>query len=431
MPDNKSVRPKATLLYADLKAKYLHLRARFQKMLLVYRKNRESLARLSRSYTVLKRKYLFLQKHSTKQVRELLDRLNQEKYELVFDENRALVSVSESFLKEIGMSKEAFARSFYVDQLFERYLPQSDHVRASIDIPPFRFPVLVKEEQDEAAHIHPFLHLSISGKLSRESGGKRYYYYLNAEDISSSVELNYFQKSDTLVSNLSIANLNLMKAKKTIEMQKTMLISLVTSIVGEYSKETSLHLRNIQALTASLSAECKRLGLVRAEDYDIEEYVKDINYTSVLHDIGKMAIPASILSKDGLLTDEEKTIMKRHPIIGGDYIKRIIDIFEHDPVYCSYVSFLRIPFDICRHHHERWDGSGYPDSLRGDGIPISARIVSVVDTYEAIRGKRSYVHVQKSHQEAVEIIRAESGKQFDPEVVQAFMNVHESFATLH
>jgi HD-GYP domain-containing protein (c-di-GMP phosphodiesterase class II) len=431
MPEKKAARSKAQIFSVELRAKYLHLRARFQKMLFVYRKNRESLQRLSRSYTVLKRKYLFLKRHSSARSRELMDKLNEEKYELVFDENRNLVSASQSFLKEIGMDKDSFSRSFYVDRLFERFLPQSDHIEESIDIKPFQFPVLITEEQDETAHIHPFLHLSIYGKLSRDPGGKKYFYYLNAENISSSVELNYFQKTDTLVSTLSIANLNLMKAKKTIEMQKTMLISLVTSIVGEYSKETSLHLRNIQILTARLSAECKRLGLVKVKDYDVEEYVKDINYTSVLHDIGKMAIPSEILGKNGLLTDEEMKVMRRHPIIGANYIKRIIDLFEDDPVYSSYVSFLRIPYEICRHHHERWDGKGYPDGLSGNRIPLPARIVSVVDTYEAIRGKRSYVHVQKTHLEATDIVSAESGKQFDPDVVKAFMNVSGAFADMH
>jgi putative two-component system response regulator len=177
--------------------------------------------------------------------------------------------------------------------------------------------------------------------------------------------------------------------------------------------------------------ECKRLGLIVVKDYDIDEYIKDINYTSVLHDIGKMAIPSTILEKDGLLTEDERVLVRKHPIIGANYIKRIIDIFEDDPIYSSYINFLRIPYEICRHHHEHWDGSGYPDGLTGEAIPIPARIISVVDTYEAIRGKRAYIHTQKSHEETVKIIASEAGRQFDPKMVEAFLNVNYRFADMH
>ncbi len=419
------------LLISDLKSKYVKLHAKLKAVVLAYRKARVSLRRLSRNNAIIKRKYLFLQKHASQRVRELMETINRQQYQLVFDEERSILSISENFLEELGMDREEFSRSFYVDILFEKFLPQPDRSKQSIDIPAFQFPVLIKETLEADGHIHPFIHLSISGKLNWDAKVKRYLYLLNAEDISSTVELNYFQRTDTLVSNLSIANLNLLRAKKTIEMHKTMLISLVCSLVGEYSKETSLHLRNLQHLASCLSSECKRLGLFKVVYYDIDEYIKDINYTSVLHDIGKMAIPSAILEKDGELTTEEQQLVRKHPEIGANYIKRIIDIFEDDPVYSSYVNFLRIPYEICRHHHERWDGTGYPDGLVGEAIPMPARIISVVDTYEAIRGRRSYIHTKPSHQEAVDIIAAEAGMQFDPKVVEAFLNVNYRFESMH
>lgn len=422
---------KLSTLYEDLRKRYRLLQMRLQKALLAYRKNRGALKRLSRSYALLKRNYLILRQHATKRVMELVETINKEKYELVFDENRKLLSLSQNLLADLGMGQDDFSRSFYVDILFEKYLPPPDYSGAAIDIPAFQFPLLLPEDHDKEAHVHPFVHLSISGKLAPDQATKVWRYYLNAEDVSSTVELNYFQKTDKLISTLSIQNLKLQRANKTIEMHKTMLISLVCSLVGEYSKETSSHLKNLQTLTACLSAECKRRGLIKVEGYSPEEYVKDINYTSVLHDIGKMAIPSGILEKDGALTKEELSLVRKHPEIGANYIKRIMDIFEDDPLFRSYVSFLRIPYEICRYHHEQWDGSGYPEGLSGDAIPLPARIVAVADTYEAIRGKRSYNHIPRTHQEALDIIAEQAGKQFDPKIVEAFLAVNHRFAGLH
>ena len=118
--------------------------------------------------------------------------------------------------------------------------------------------------------------------------------------------------------------------------------------------------------------------------------------------------------------------MKTHPVIGSEYIKKIIDEFEDDEVFSSYIDFLKIPYEICMYHHERWDGNGYPDGLKGSNIPICARIISIVDAYDAMRAQRSY-NVQKSHEECIDVIISESGKQFDPEIVKAFLNIEKKF----
>jgi HD-GYP domain-containing protein (c-di-GMP phosphodiesterase class II) len=408
----------------------LRLREKFARIRLAYARARDVAKRLAKANAKLKRKYFLLKKHSTRRVAELVDRINRERYQLVFDEDRKLVSVSDAFLAEIGMERDEFARSFYVDVLFERFLPPPDRKALFTEVAAFNFPVLIEGHAKDGGLMHPFIHLRISGKASFDPGANRYRYSLNAVDVTGSVELGYYQKTNTLIESLSIANLNLLKARKAIEAHKTMLISLVCSLVGEYSKETAWHLRNLQQLTTFLSAECKRMGLIRPKGYDPEEYMKDINYTSILHDIGKMGIPASLIEKETGLTDEEFALMRRHPEIGANYVRRIIGIFEDDPVYSSYVDFLRIPYAICRHHHERWDGSGYPDGLSGEDIPIAARIVAVADAYEAIRGKRAYTRVQKGHKEALDAIAAEAGKQFDPRVVEAFLNVDYRFADL-
>jgi cyclic di-GMP phosphodiesterase len=125
----------------------------------------------------------------------------------------------------------------------------------------------------------------------------------------------------------------------------------------------------------------------------------------LLHDIGKLAIPDAILFKPGPLSDSERTLMARHPVIGAELLQRI--------------DFLTDSVSVVRHHHERWDGSGYPDHLRGDEIPLVARVFAVGDVYDALTTDRPY-RVASPTDEARRMIHAAAGTHFDPEVVAAF-----------
>jgi len=314
--------------------------------------------------------------------------------------------------------------------MFEKYLPNDFSVKETVQIPQFHFPFVLKEYKYEGeADIHPFTHFGMAGKREYDAKKKTFFYYLEPHDISSEVELDYFQKTDKLIRRLTNANIDLQGAKKTIEIHKLMLISLVCSLIEEYNKETSAHLQNIRLLTGYLTEECARLELVDPGNYGMAEYMKDINYTSVLHDIGKMGTPKEILEKKGKLTAEEFEEIKKHPAHGAAYIKKMIDMFQDDPGFRGYEGFLRIPYDICLRHHERWDGTGYPGKLAGKAIPFSARVVSLVDCYDAMRAKRSY-NKPKTHAECVRVITEESGKQFDPSIVKAFLNIESKFDEL-
>lgn len=422
---NKSIVP--LNIFNQLKSKYKVLQRNFTIVGTALKKSRIAFKRLLRDYIILKKRYIILKKYSTKKVNELIEKINIENFELIFDHNRRLLQVSDKFLEEIEMDKTEFAQSFYVDILFEKFLPQpvrqNFNENNEIIIEEFQFPIMIKNYKfEDETHIHPYMYFKISGKLRFDEKTKVYLYFLNAENISSSVELAYFQKTDSLITTLSITNFNLLKAKKTIEMHKIMLIFLTCSIIEPFNKETSMHLEKIRTITTHLTAECKRIGLIKPDNYDPEEYIKDINYTSVLHDIGKVGLPQELLTKESALTEEEKSIIKQHTKIGAEYIHKIIKVLFEDPQYSLYVDFLRVPYEICLYHHERWDGKGYPEGLSGEDIPISARIVSVADTYDAIRANRSY-DASRSHRDAVEIIRKESGKQFDPKIVEAFLNI--------
>lgn len=138
-----------------------------------------------------------------------------------------------------------------------------------------------------------------------------------------------------------------------------------------------------------------------------EKEKHDIRIASALHDIGKIGIPEYILNKPGVLTDEEYNQMKKHPVIGAELLAEIED----------YRDISR----IIKYHHERWDGNGYPEKLKGDEIPLGSQIIAISDTYDAITTDRVY-RALRNHDKAVEIIKSESFKQFNGELVDIFLS---------
>jgi response regulator RpfG family c-di-GMP phosphodiesterase len=163
--------------------------------------------------------------------------------------------------------------------------------------------------------------------------------------------------------------------------------------------------------TESHSRRVHGYSLATARDYGVpEEQLSDVAHGVLLHDIGKIGIPDAILLKPGPLTPEEWTVMRRHPEIGKRLIERI--------------PFLRGAVPIVYHHHERWDGSGYPLGLKGEEIPLGARIFSVVDAFDAMTFDRPYSKAIPIDAAKAEIRRC-SGSHFDPLVVQAFFRVPE------
>jgi len=163
---------------------------------------------------------------------------------------------------------------------------------------------------------------------------------------------------------------------------------------------THNHVRRVQAYA---------VGLARAMDVNDELTLKAIEAAALLHDTGKLAIPERILNKPGKLTESEFDRMKQHVDIGADIL--------------SLVEFPYPVVPIVRAHHESWDGGGYPRGLKGTDIPIGARILSVVDCYDALTSDRPYRR-KMSDAEAIAILREREGKMYDPAVVEAFVRVH-------
>jgi len=150
-----------------------------------------------------------------------------------------------------------------------------------------------------------------------------------------------------------------------------------------------------------------------------------------LHDVGKISISDSVLLKPGKLTDDEFAIMKTHTTLGGAMIKLMIYDNESDDEEDD--RYLTCCHEIAMCHHERWDGKGYPNGLSGESIPLPARILSLVDVYDALVSERVY-KAAMPHEQAVSIICEGSGTQFDEKVVEAFKLVLDKFneyATTH
>ncbi|MDH4185285.1 MAG: HD domain-containing protein, partial [Nitrospinota bacterium] len=150
-----------------------------------------------------------------------------------------------------------------------------------------------------------------------------------------------------------------------------------------------------------------------------DEYIGNLYQSSPLHDIGKVGVPDHILLKPGKLTKEEFEIMKTHTSIGGDALASSERMFGDN-------SFLSMGRDIAYYHHEKWNGAGYPKGLKGEEIPLPARIMSIADIYDALTSKRIYKDAFP-HERTVSMIMEESGKMLDPNIVKAFSNVQDVF----
>lgn len=218
-------------------------------------------------------------------------------------------------------------------------------------------------------------------------------------------------------------------AEKTQEVKATQMVSVqALAILAEhYDPDTGGHLARIQLYVRSL------LQHLAASDNPYRQYIlqrssyiDEIIFASLLHDIGKTAISVEILTKPGKLTAEEFETVKEHTTIAGEALGRANQIFKNEFGKDSYLALAR---DIARHHHEKWNGQGYPDKLKGNDIPLSARITAIADVYDALTGVRPYKEAWP-HEKACEEILGGSGSHFDPDLVTAFKSCAEQFRTI-
>lgn len=210
------------------------------------------------------------------------------------------------------------------------------------------------------------------------------------------------------------------KDKQISEAQMATIYSLVK--LAEFRDEdTGAHVERMAEYCKLLAI--KLLNTSKYESYLDKDYINNIYKASTLHDIGKVGIPDRILLKPGKLTKEEFDTMKTHTIIGCNTLLEVKKKYPDN-------KFLELGIRITQSHHEKWDGTGYPNGLNGEKIPLSARIVAIADVYDALRSKRVYKE-DYSHEKSIEIIKQGRGTHFDPVLVDVFIENNSEFANIY
>ncbi len=195
-------------------------------------------------------------------------------------------------------------------------------------------------------------------------------------------------------------------------------IMALASLAETRDRETGFH---IQRTKLFVKAVCDYLLEHSLYEDQLNSEIADLLIaSSPLHDIGKVGIPDSILLKPGKLTSEEFEVIKTHTTLGRDALAKTEHMLKHEE------SFFRYPKEIVCYHHERWDGLGYPEGLKAEDIPLSARIVALADVYDALTSKRVYKPAY-SHTFAMENIANESGRHFDPVLAEVFRSISDTF----
>ncbi|MCL2773998.1 MAG: response regulator [Oscillospiraceae bacterium] len=230
--------------------------------------------------------------------------------------------------------------------------------------------------------------------------------------VDNQIELSRYRENLEHVVNQKVNALTSTKEK---------MLSAMATVIEFKSLESVEHVKRTSILTGMIVDILLKNPMFRDElmrkDYRI--MIK----AAPLHDVGKIAVPDRILLKPGKYTPEEFKIMETHTTKGSEIIKKLLLDDEED-------LYLRHCYDICRYHHERWDGNGYPDGMSGEDIPLSARIVSLVDVYDALVSQRVY-KPPFTHEEAMQIIESEAGTKYDARIVEAFLAKQDNFKKIY
>lgn len=240
--------------------------------------------------------------------------------------------------------------------------------------------------------------------------------------MTSATDITRRKKAETqLVETLK--NLEVLVANKVDELNQAQLATIIalSNITESRDTDTGHHIERISALAVVLAQALAKDPLY--EPLLNESTILTLANASVLHDIGKVGIPDAILLKPGKLTPDEFEIMKQHVTIGWSMLEKLSQRFPDN-------RYLQMGLDIILNHHERWDGKGYPNGLKGNQIPLAGQLIALCDVYDALRSKRPYKEAL-DHRSAVDLIMAQRGTQFNPDVVDAFLGVEHHFESTY
>jgi len=258
----------------------------------------------------------------------------------------------------------------------------------------------------------------------RQSMNYTYLILLTNGDEARSIEMSIDSGADDYLSDafsLESLRLRLEAGKRLINLPgRDMMIFSLAKLAECRDNDTGKHLDRIREYAKLLA--CELSNYPQFESEIDEQFIELLYLTSPLHDIGKVGIPDAVLTKPGKLTPDEFAVMKTHTVIGGATIRATANAYPE-------ASFLKMAMDVVLYHHERWDGTGYPEGLAGLDIPLSARIVAVADVYDALTSKRVY-KAAFDHETASKIILEGRGSHFDPVLVDSFVQVQDAMNSI-
>ena len=308
--------------------------------------------------------------------------------------------------------------------------PQPDMVLLDVMMPGIDgYEVCRRLKADPATALIPVIFLTAKAEIEDERRGLS----LGAVDyitkpisppiVMARIEthLQLKQAADWLRDKNAILEAEVARRTHIIEAIQDVTVFAMASLAETRDNETGNHLRRTQRYVERLAQALQthpRFALTLTD-----ENILLLFKSAPLHDIGKVGIPDHILLKPGKLTVEEFEIMKTHTTLGFEALRRAEEALG------ERVDFLRFAKEIALCHQEKWDGSGYPSGLKGDDIPVSARLMAVADVYDALINQRIYKPAF-SHEESVRIIEQGRGSHFDPDVVDAFLSVSEDFRAI-
>ena len=235
--------------------------------------------------------------------------------------------------------------------------------------------------------------------------------------IRVKTHLGLRQLQARLASNNAQLEQQVAEQVKTISASQMATIFALAKLAESRDKGTGRHIERVRIFGKMLAEQMREMRLHVARL--TTSFIDDLYETAALHDIGKVGIPDSVLLKPEKLTVEEFAEMKKHCELGADTLLVVLRRYPDN-------QFLRMGVDVARSHHERWDGSGYPDGLWGAAIPLAARIVGLADFYDALTSNRCY-RPALSHADACHMIQEASGTHFEPDVVTAFSALDSQF----
>ena len=193
------------------------------------------------------------------------------------------------------------------------------------------------------------------------------------------------------------------------------------TLVEERDDSTGGHIRRTSAYVDCLAKALREKGVYK--NVLTKDYVRNLSMAAPMHDIGKISIPDAILQKPGKLTNEEFETMKEHTISGGKIIKESFGKLDND-------GYMKMAYEVAVCHHEKWNGKGYPNGLKAEEIPLSARIMAVADVFDAVSEKRCYRDALPLER-CFEIIEEGRGTDFDPQIVDVFLEMKEKIIRIH